>query len=158
MLLKILRKNYPVNKDRFYESLEGKVLPKIEEDIDIILTNNWAGEVSPQDLYHCHVLIPQFYPVDTEGYGGLISADEVQLLYHSRESQNVTHGRNIMSSLGSRPKTVNGKRTLNPVDLKCWDSCQINFGLNEEDLNAQEYKFDKVVKRGKYHFGMNPHF
>jgi len=117
--VKDIKRELSANKDRFYKSLEKKVLPKIAEDIDLILKNNWADAVSPRDLYHCHVLIPQFFPVDTKGYERVISAEAVKLLYHSREFQNVTHDRNILSDLISNPKTINEKETLNPADLKC---------------------------------------
>lgn len=153
-----IRKALSPDWERFYQSLEQKIIPKIGEDIETILANGWADAVSLQDLWHCHLLIPEAYPADTKGYEGLISTEDTQLLYHSREFQlDHTENRNILSSLTSEPRAVNGKRTIKDTDLKCWHLCQINFGQTEDDLNATAfglYVFDRVVCSGKYWFGI----
>ena len=143
---------------RFHESLEHKVIPKVEADIEVILANGWADSVSPQDLYHCHVAVPRQPQTDIKVWEKWLADDHIQLLYHSREHQSITHDRNIVSSLKAEPKTINGKRTLKVGDLNSWDACQINFGLSGDDLRAQGYSFERVLKRGRYYFGISPNF
>ena len=141
---------------RFMTSLLERVLPKIEEDIEVILKNGWADAISPTDLYHCHLLISRLYPVELLGFESIISCDETALLYHSREygSDYQTPHRNICSSLHHDPIAVNLKPILSEKDLASFSPLQINFAADEEDLNAHVYKFQNPILGQRYLFGI----
>jgi|TARA_Y100000310_G_C20599900_1_gene772475 hypothetical protein len=143
------------NKDVFYDSLEGKVLPKIEKDIEFILEKGWADSVERRDLNHCHILIPLRYPTDTEGYDKILSADDLIILYHSRELSNINTDRNILSTMNSSPIVINEKYTLSPMDIRCRSLCGISFELEEKKLSDEMSDcFAKIIPSGKYYFGI----
>lgn len=155
--IRSIKKNFLSDRLNFYESIENRAIPKIEEDIEFILAKGWADAVSPEDLFHCHVLIPNFYQ-DTKVDERMISTGDIRLLYHSREFQtHIIKNRNILSSLTFEPRTINGKRSFKSDDLKCWDLCQINFGLTEDDFNATTFdlhSFEKIIHSGRHYFGI----
>jgi len=154
-----IKENLARNRERFYQSIEQKVLPKIQRDIDTIIQNGWADSVSPEDLFHCHLNIDWFYPVDKKGYDRLLSGEDVHLLYHSREFQQNTLDRNIVADLDSEPRTINGKKTLTPGDLKQWQAATVYFGLTDEDLhNCTPATLERVLKFDKYHVGISVGF
>jgi len=154
-----IKRELSANRDRFYESLEQRVLPKIQRDIDIIMQNRWADSVSPEDLFHCHLNVDWFYPLDKRGYGRLLSGEDMHLLYHSREHQLDMPNRNIVADLNSEPKTQNGKRTLTPYDLKQWQVAVVYFGLTDKDLyNCTSATFERVLKFDKYYVGISVNF
>jgi|TARA_B100002003_G_scaffold249289_1_gene285220 hypothetical protein len=143
------------NKDIFYDSLEKIVLPKIERDIEFILEKGWADSIENRDLNHCHVLIPLHYPTDIEGYDKIISAEDLIILYHSRELSNIKTDRNILSTLSSEPIVINKKETLSPIDIRCRSLCGISFESKEDRLYDEiTDSFAKIIPSGRYYFGV----
>ena len=149
-----------MNRDKFYQSMERNVFPKIERDIAFIIQRGWASEVSPHDLFHCHLGVDWFYPVDERRFNDIIAGRYLTWLYHSREDNPNVPKRNIMSSLIQVPTVIEiNKRTVTPADLKMWEAVTLYFGLNGEDLrNCTPATFDKVFKSGKYQVAISPSF
>jgi len=127
-----------LNRERFYEAIEKIILPKIKNEIQDIIKKGWADAISPNDLYHCHLLIGWNYNVDNLGFEKLISCDDIQLLYHSKEFPSIgqnTENRNILSTSKLPPRALQPKirerNRVDPADLRCWDSCCIYFGVSK---------------------------
>lgn len=112
--------------------------------------------VSPQDIYHCHLLISRLYPIGILGFESILSCDEIAWLYHSRENVHdyLKPNRNIVSSLHQDPVAVNLKPTLSEKDLASFTPLQINFALDEDELNAHVYPFPDHILGRSYIFGV----
>ena len=114
------------NKAEIEAFITKRLFPKIGKDIALILLRKWASEVSDKDLYHVHVMVPNFLPNLTLAR---IEAS-CSLLYHSEQSYKENPNRNILSNLTSDPKVLNYGSTVStiyPLSLKMLEICSVKF-------------------------------
>jgi hypothetical protein len=163
-------------REEFLSMVEEVLLPKIAQDLDEIVLRGWADEVSPKDLCHAHLVVPNAYPLDpAKRYPRIFDGTHILLLYHSHEYDGHWDSpfRNILSSLGEAPRTIAARSkgtkkddegverqilTVDNGDLESWYAGEIEFGRTPEERSAYLQEFRRTARLGKYHFGINTNF
>ncbi|MFA6092620.1 MAG: hypothetical protein WCU88_06820 [Elusimicrobiota bacterium] len=164
------------HREEFYKTVEEVLLPKIVQDIDDIVRNGWATEVSTKDLCHVHLLVSADYPLDkARSYPEILNGRDVSILYHSHEYDGHWDSpyRNILSSLYDAPRTVPGKlkgtlkdaagverdiMSVDNGDLNSWYMAELEFGYTPEERSAYLTEFKKTLQLGGLYFGLNTNF
>jgi hypothetical protein len=154
----MIGKRMAPNKREFMAAVERKIIPRILGDIRTIIENGWADSISPYDLYHCHLMVPLSPPLDGLDYARVISGEDIQILYHSREFHEIQENRNILSVPDSPlrvlvPDSKSGRSGIGVLDLNCCQCCDIRFSKNLEDFEKIKLdKMDKTLEGGRVHF------
>jgi hypothetical protein len=128
--------------------VEKRLAPKVLEDIDFILENEWAKEISKQDFYHGHICSASQLPVFDLDV--LLSEVNARLLYHTFEvwrEMPYFSNRNIKSSLVSKPEVI--PIAYEELDSGYWKTYRFSkIGVSSSELGWSEY--------GKIEFEENP--
>jgi hypothetical protein len=130
------------------EKAEERLVPKILEDIDWILNEGCAREISTMDFNHVHLC--SFSPFPLFDVNALLSDDNVELLYHTCEEWFVMPyyaKRNVKSSLGAPPEIIplEYKESANSIGLKTYQFSKT--AVSSQDLGWSEY--GKIEFEGK---------
>ena len=158
------------HEEIFLAFINNNIIPKIKRDIETILKNGWADEISRNDLYHAHIIVPRnldfkkkiisfiiskvlfFWDVEEEKDEEKIIhiLNNSKILYHSHEGltkdkRNIDINRNIISELNNNLiYTNNSKFTITPNDLGCYEAIHIFFEIKNDEL-----KFEFYIYNGK---------
>jgi hypothetical protein len=121
------------HREELSEKVEDRLVPRILEDINFILEQDCAKEISELDFNHVHLCTASpFHIFDVDV---LLSDDEARLLYHTCEkwfTMPQYARRNIASSLTSPPEIIpikyteyvdrNGYKTYGFGKITVWSS------------------------------------
>lgn len=137
------------HKKELSKKAEDKLIPKVLEDINFILENEWGKEISKQDFFHGHICSASQLPIfDLDD---LLSEVNVRLLYHTFEvwrEMPYFANRNIKSSLLSEPEVIPivYEKVVDNYDYRTYRFSKITICSSE--LGWSEY--------GKIEFEVHP--
>jgi hypothetical protein len=140
------------HREEFTRKAEERLVPKVLKDIDWILRERCAQEISEYDFNHVHLCNLSQDPIFD--FDILFSDENVRLLYHTCEKMFAMPyfaKRNIKSSLVSQPEVI-------PIEYKelfnnVWRTYRFSkTGIFSKDLNWLEYGKIEFEKNPKGHY------